>query len=1850
MAPTYSIFPSLQTISEGQALQTMFHVTGVASGTVLYWAIGGTNISASDFSAGALTGQISIVTNASGVGMVSISHTLANDLTTEGLETLQIKLFSNAARTVQVGPTASVAINDSSRNPTSPPTYTISPSVAAINEGLTLTTTVGTSNVPPGRVLYWALSGTGITAADFSIGALSGSGTVGANGQFTFSHTLANDLLSEGAESLQIRLFSDAARTEQLGSTTVVTLNDTSLTPPPTYAITPSAAAINEGLALTTTVATTNVAAGTVLYWALSGTGITAADFSSGALSGSGTVGANGQFSFAHTLANDLLTEGVEGLQIRLFSNAARTLQVGATAAVSLNDTSRAPVATYTITPSLAAINEGLALTTSVATANVAAGTVLYWSLSGTGITAADFSSGALSGSGTVGATGRFSFAHTLANDLLTEGPEALQIKLFSDAARTLQVGATAAVTVNDTSRPAAPPSPTYMIIPSASAINEGLVLTTTVVTAQVAAGTVLYWSLSGTGITAADFSSGALSGSAAVASNGRFSFSHTLANDLLSEGPEALQIKLFSNAARTVQVGATTAVTLNDTSRAPAPAVVPTYTITPSATALNEGLALTTTVATTNVAAGTVLYWALSGTGITAADFSSGALTGSATVGANGQFSFPHTLANDLLSEGSEALQIRLFSNAARTVQVGATAAVTVNDTSLTPPPTYTITPSTAAINEGLALTTTVATTNVAAGTVLYWALSGTGITAADFSSGALTGSGTVGVNGQFSFSHTLANDLLSEGPESLQIRLFSNAARTVQVGATAAVTINDTSLTPVPTYTISPSATAINEGQVLITTVQTTNLPAGTSLYWSLSGIGITSADFSSGTLTGIATVGVNGQFVLNHTLANDLSTEGNESLQIKLFSDPALSTVLGSSNVSILDTSKAPALPTYALSPSAVIVNEGDALITTITTTNVPNGTILFYQIRGLNVEPTDFSVGSITGQVLINGGRAVFTHVLNRDLKTEGDEVLLMRLFSDRPGGTPIGSQVQVTVKDTSVALPVATEIYQPLNTPFAVKKWASPVPVPTLKRPDYVGTQPDIWGTNFAPQTSPGGQPGLYQNLDPTQALYGGIAPEFYNQTVAGTSTPYFTTGELTSWYSQREGARYQVVVDGANQVYSTEIYGYDSTFPGSTFKTKVGQPVVVRHWNDLPTYPGMPALLPQRESVHLHGGHNPAHTDGYPSYVINPGMYRDYYYANTVPMGNNGLPDMSESPSTMWYHDHGEDITDLNVIKGMAGFWLSFDSRELDLIKNHILPGWWKSSAQWNEQEFMEFNSPYDIPLALTDRQFNADGSFFYDGFPIGNQNDGYLGDVMMVNGKSYPYLYVEPTQYRLRMLGASTARIWQLSIQDEAGVKQSHLRIGNDTWLMPNPIAMTEFTLSPAQRADTVMDFSGYAPGTVLYLVNTAEQNKGTGPAGDLYSLGTTGFSERIMKIVVGTPTPITPTNSLNTTTLLREHTPILASEISNHRTFEFGRSNGMWLINQTHFDSSVSYNPMPLGVAEQWTLVNGSGGWWHPIHIHLESHQLQSIDGRAPSADFFPEKQFKSDTTLLGPNTTAVINMKFRTFTGPFVFHCHILQHEDSMMMFNFDPNLDGAAYLAGDPIPSDRDYSVYPYYHAHDGVTLTGPHGTPALAASQPQAVAGTAPADVSPLILAAFKFSAWGTSEADVMRSSTQDSYLNGRDGSDNLQGDLGNDMLVGGAGNDVITGGAGDDLIAGELGNDTLSGGAGRDGFYYVSADASSIDVITDFQAGTDFISLHHALVNTNGSGTGSWSYIGSDLFTGMAGQVRFFNGMLQADLDGNALSDINARLVGISTFDQAWLNVPTVVTNAANLI
>ena len=448
----------------------------------------------------------------------------------------------------------------------------------------------------------------------------------------------------------------------------VLTANDPVVVVVPTYSVATDVATVSEGNTVTSTVSTTNVAEGTTLYWSVGGTGVTATDFANGgALTGSGTVGSDGSLSFSHTIASDFSIEGTERLSIQVFSDANRTSQVGTTIEVSVTDV----VPTYTLSTDKSTANEGDTVTSTVATTNVAEGTTLYWSVGGTGVSSSDFSAGALTGSANVDSDGNISFAHTLANDISTEGSETLSLRVFSDSNRTTQVGSTVEVAVGDTSV-----DPSYTLSTDKSTANEGDTVTSTVATTNVAEGTTLYWSVSGTGVSGTDFSAGALTGSGNVGSDGSLSFAHTLASDASTEGAETLSLRVFSDSNRTNQVGSTVEVSVADTS------LDPTYTVSTDVSTVNEGSTLTSTVATTNVAEGTTIYWAVSGTNIAAADFDPAVLNGSATVGADGNATFAQVLASDSLTEGTETLSLKVYSDANRTTQVGTTVDVSIADT----------------------------------------------------------------------------------------------------------------------------------------------------------------------------------------------------------------------------------------------------------------------------------------------------------------------------------------------------------------------------------------------------------------------------------------------------------------------------------------------------------------------------------------------------------------------------------------------------------------------------------------------------------------------------------------------------------------------------------------------------------------------------------------------------------------------------------------------------------------------------------------------------------------------------------------------------------------------------------------------------------------------------------------------------------------------------------------------------------------------------------------------------------------------------------------------------------------
>ncbi|MFQ5449862.1 MAG: multicopper oxidase family protein [Nitrospinaceae bacterium] len=426
----------------------------------------------------------------------------------------------------------------------------------------------------------------------------------------------------------------------------------------------------------------------------------------------------------------------------------------------------------------------------------------------------------------------------------------------------------------------------------------------------------------------------------------------------------------------------------------------------------------------------------------------------------------------------------------------------------------------------------------------------------------------------------------------------------------------------------------------------------------------------------------------------------------------------------------------------------------------------------------------------------------------------------------------------------------------------------------------------------------------------------------------------------------------------------TEIWGYEGLYPGPTIKVKRGEPAIVRFINDLSV----------ELTVHNHGGHQSSVADGFPSDLILPGQFKDYCYPNISPVERDSsgvlLNTDSDFTSTQWYHDHAVDITGQNVYMGLAGFYLLSDDLEDGLINTGVLPG-----------------GEFDVPMVIQDRRFAADGSLVYR--PEEDNFDGWLGDVFVVNGKAQPKFHVRRRKYRFRILNGANARWMELRLN-----RGRFLQIGNDSWLLDHAIARDTLRLSPAERAEVIIDFRD-APAEV-FLENILEMKDGRRPEDDLLKKGVP-----LVKFIVDQQEEPVDNATLQEGQTLRPHTPIREDEIVKTRTFKFDRRKGAWAINGEHFDPGRDDATPKLGTAERWILKNSSGGWAHPIHIHLEGQQVQKINGSPP----LPQDSFKKDTIQLGPNDEAEVFIKFRTFEGRFVFHCHNLEHEDSFMMGKFN-----------------------------------------------------------------------------------------------------------------------------------------------------------------------------------------------------------------------------------------------------
>jgi spore coat protein A len=482
---------------------------------------------------------------------------------------------------------------------------------------------------------------------------------------------------------------------------------------------------------------------------------------------------------------------------------------------------------------------------------------------------------------------------------------------------------------------------------------------------------------------------------------------------------------------------------------------------------------------------------------------------------------------------------------------------------------------------------------------------------------------------------------------------------------------------------------------------------------------------------------------------------------------------------------------------------------------------------------------------------------------------------------------------------------------------------------------------------------------------------------------------------------------------------ATALWGYNGQYPAPTFEVRRGKPVSVKWENQLPgahflpidptihgAEPPTPAV---RTVVHLHGSKSMPASDGYPEAWFTNGFQKTgpffetkvYHYPN------------DQQATTLWYHDHALGITRLNVYAGLGGgLYLIRDDHEDSLG----LP-----------------SGNFEIPLVIQDRFLNPDGSLLYPVEDNGGDPDPrvppvwipeFFGDTVLVNGKVWPFLEVEPRRYRFRILNASNARFYHMTLQEAwaSGAPlgrpgPAFLQIGSDGGLLPAPVTLTDMLMAPAERRDIVIDFTDQQ-GKNFLLANDAPAPY---PDGDdvipgeimLFKVSqrlSSRDTSRVPHVLNSVPL-LSPANAVKVRDLV-------LSELDSAPPFE---NPIMAMINDAHWDDPITETPKQ-GTIEVWRIINTTGDA-HPIHVHLV--QFQIIDRRPFNPDTFPgsldytgpavtpgrdERPAWKDTVISLPGTVTRIIAKFDLPPGAdpkpgdrflYVLHCHILEHEENEMM---------------------------------------------------------------------------------------------------------------------------------------------------------------------------------------------------------------------------------------------------------
>jgi spore coat protein A, manganese oxidase len=515
--------------------------------------------------------------------------------------------------------------------------------------------------------------------------------------------------------------------------------------------------------------------------------------------------------------------------------------------------------------------------------------------------------------------------------------------------------------------------------------------------------------------------------------------------------------------------------------------------------------------------------------------------------------------------------------------------------------------------------------------------------------------------------------------------------------------------------------------------------------------------------------------------------------------------------------------------------------------------------------------------------------------------------------------------------------------------------------------------------------------------------------------------PIYNDGIPTSYYQIFERPAPVQIYPGKP---ATMVWGFNvptitpggQTYLGPTFVAKIGERVVIRMNNN---------LGPNNDSiVHHHGAHVGSAWDGSAlwSQQIHNGTFKDFVYPND-----------DDVSATHWYHDHNIDFTGHNVFMGLEGFFLLYDDVELALN----LPG---RNNPDNPQDPLndlppKGELPFDLPLVIQDRAFDASFQLVYNPFA----SRGFLGDTFLVNGAIQPKIRVANRKYRFRILNGSNARFYHLMLQTNTGAPIPFNIVGSDGGLYKTAIQVDGFQIAPAERAEVIVDFTGLAIGTKVFLNNCLMQTDGRKPAGLVANCATApqtpgpdgvgAMCSFDIEFSVNDRSSFTPGQTLRTDlpvyNIADAEPPVPGAKPGATHDWRFERGQGgEWLINCFNGAGAQPFDPGPpppaaekpridatckAGTTEIWRLINGSGGWAHPVHIHR--NQFQIIDrvdsGSGKDLGLLPTQLGLKDVFVLDQNVTIRLISKYTSGTtsdkqmGKYVMHCHNVEHEDMAMM---------------------------------------------------------------------------------------------------------------------------------------------------------------------------------------------------------------------------------------------------------